>query len=63
MSTTLTTEARTNLRDMIDELNIEGPVVVMGWANDGTKNSLIFAKGNRDDLVKLGEDAMRNFKS
>lgn len=61
--TTSSVALKTNLRNMIDELNIEGPVIVAGWANDGTKNSLIFAKGEKQQLLKLNEDCKRNFES
>ena len=62
-TTKLTTEAKTNLREMIDELDITGPVIVAGWANDGKHNSLIFAKGTKEQLLKLNQDCKNNFES
>ena len=61
--TTSSVAIKTNLRQMIDELNTDGPMIVMGWANDGTENPLLFAKGTRDQLLALNAVAEKNFKS
>jgi hypothetical protein len=61
--TTSSVKLKTNLRQMIDELTMDGPVVVMGWSKDGTENPLIFAKGTQEQLLRLNAAAEKNFKS
>ena len=59
----ISTEVQVSIVDMLKDLNMAGPVVVMGWARDGTDKPLIFAKGTKQQLLRLNEYARRNFMS